>query len=170
MSDEEAPGRTDPKEREDAQVAIYQGAHAPVLISNAPERRSGGPSFVYLATPYWHQREGVRRARAEAAKVITSTLIRRGCIVFCPIAYGLTLQEFHGPALKWKHDEWMAFDAPFISQCAYLLVAHVPGWRRSHGVALEVSYAEKHKVPILQLSGREVAGMIGQSLFNQCDP
>jgi hypothetical protein len=98
-------------------------------------------SFYYLATPYTKYPHGHEAAAKEAAR-IAGELLRRGMIVYSPIAHS------HQLAVEAKLPEtgfayWMAADAPFMAAADRLIVATMDGWRDSVGVAHEAMFFDR---------------------------
>lgn len=102
-----------------------------------PVARYVNQSFIYLATPYRAHPKGRRRAYEDACR-LTCRLMRWGVKVFCPIAHA------HGPSEYGldpiDHQFWMRFDKPFMDAASLLLVAKLPGWENSSGIAEEMDY------------------------------
>jgi len=98
--------------------------------------------MTYLASPYSHRSPAVREARFRAACRAAADLMRRGTVVFCPIAHShpiaavMTRQGLFEPALD--PELWKRQDAPYLGFCDRMIVLCLPGWHLSRGVLGEI--------------------------------
>lgn len=109
---------------------------------------TNGP-LCYLATPYSKFERGIEAAFEEAAR-ITAALIRSGVKVYSPIVH------CHPPSViggidPLDHTIWIPFDEAMMDAAPVLIVAHMPGWAESFGVAHEIAFFEKRGKPIFDL-------------------
>ena len=102
--------------------------------------------FYYLATPYSRYPCGQEAAYFEASRA-AAHLMKRGVIVFCPIAHSHSLAVLGGidPA---NHDIWIPADQPFMDHAKGLIVAKMLTWQTSHGVRVEIDTFEAAGKPI----------------------
>lgn len=105
-------------------------------------------SYWYLATPYTQYPDGLDAAH-EAACEIAASLIKRGLVVFCPIAHTHPISQYGFDPLD--SDLWLAQDRPVFEGAAGIIVAKLPGWKQSRGIAKEVRWAQEAGKPILYL-------------------
>jgi len=122
-------------------------------------------SFWYLATPYAHPSDLVREARAEAAGRIVAHYLLRGLPVFSPIAHG---HAFHPHLSSWGHNDWLEYDRHFLEVSCGLMVAELPGWVESKGMAWEIEWAEQHKHPVVHLVEGLLASFLPSRLLEGC--
>ena len=106
-------------------------------------------SFHYLATPYTKYHAGLEAAFLEACK-ITARLAKEGLIAYSPIVHTHPIAT-HGGIDPVDHKFWMKFDEPMMAAAGALLVAHMSGWNKSKGIAMEVDYFERQGKPIYDL-------------------
>jgi len=106
--------------------------------------------IYYLATPYSLYPEGLERAFVEASR-IAGILMKRGLVVFCPIAHTHPI-SIYGEIEKVDHDFWLNQDIALLDRTDALLVVKMPGWDKSHGVRVEIDHAEKTGKPVSYLS------------------
>jgi len=92
--------------------------------------------YWYLATPYTISPRGMFWAFMDASRV-AALLIMRGVDVYCPVAHGHPI-ETYGDLGKTDHDFWMDVNDPFVKTAGGLLVAQLPGWKDSRGIAAEI--------------------------------
>lgn len=96
--------------------------------------------MIYLASPYSHTDENVRRRRFEAACRAAAFLMEQGHVVFSPIAHSHPVEqnmaEIHDTA--W----WMRQDLAFMESCERMLILTLAGWDISKGVKLEREWFE----------------------------
>lgn len=104
----------------------------------------------YLATPYTDYCQG-RTAAFQHAAEAAAALLRRGLLVYSPIAHSHPIAE-HGRLDPCDQHLWMALDLEMLDRCNSLLVVQMPGWNESAGVAAEIAHAEATEKPISYLS------------------
>lgn len=106
-------------------------------------------TLAYLATPYTKYPAGPKSAHAAAASV-AAKLITTGMAVFSPIAHA------HPIALQGGFDLfdatlWAPLYQRMLAHCDVLIVAHLPSWENSKGVAEEIKFFERAAKPIFDL-------------------
>jgi len=110
--------------------------------------------MIYLASPYSHPDAAVRQQRFESACRAAAELIRRGHVVFSPIAHSHGIAQ-HGLPVDW--DFWEAQDRRLLAACDELWVLTLDGWRESRGVQAEIAIARAAGKPVRFVSEAEVA-------------
>jgi hypothetical protein len=90
---------------------------------------------IYIAGPYTHPYQEVRANREHQLTNAAATVAKHGHIVYSPITHSAPLTR---RGLNLTHDEWMAFDKPFMELCDVLLVVTLDGWEQSKGVWHEI--------------------------------
>ena len=133
---------------------MNHGETAPDLetfLEGAGERSEKG--FKYVASPYWHREEQVRRARARAAMAAVMELIGRDIKAFSPVVYSAVIQE--GSGFR-PPEGWYAFDLNFLAQASGMIILEIPGWKESRGVLIETAYAQGRGMPIEKVKWEEV--------------
>ena len=119
-------------------------------------RRLPAERLIYLATPYSLYAGGLDAA-AEAAAGIAGVLIASGARVFSPIAH------FHAVARARRDLDprdgafWARQNLPFVDAATGLVVALIPGWAESIGVAEEIDAFTRAGKPIWKIPFREAA-------------
>ena len=106
-------------------------------------------SLAYLATPYSKYPDGLERAFVMASK-LAGLLIHAGVKIYSPIAHCHPV-AIHGGLNPLDHDLWMRLDKAMMEACGALIVAHMPGWRESKGIAIEIDFFEGACRPIFDL-------------------
>lgn len=106
--------------------------------------------LCYLATPYTKYEPGIERAFTDAAR-LAGHLLRSGLRVFSPIVHG------HPIAIIGKIDPrdltiWLPFNTLMVKAADVLIVAHLPGWDASTGVAEEIEAFGASGRPIYDLN------------------
>lgn len=95
-------------------------------------------NLIYLATPYTNYPRGLDGAFIDASR-IAGRLIQDGHAVFSPICHSHPIAKFGGiDAID--HDLWMRIDRVMWDRCDELLVAKLPGWDQSRGIAKEIEH------------------------------
>ena len=121
------------------------------FLEDAGEQSQKG--FKYIASPYWHTDERVRKARARAAMTAVMKLIGQGIKAFSPVVYSAVIQEESGFR---PPEGWYAFDLNFLAQASGMILLEIPGWRESRGVLIETAYAQGRGIPIEKVRWEEV--------------
>ena len=70
----------------------------------------------------------------------------RGLIVFSPIAHTHPIAERCDLPRGW--DYWKHFDEEFIGASEKVVVAMMPGWEQSKGIAGEIRIAKEKGIPV----------------------
>ena len=96
--------------------------------------------MIYLATPYSHPSQEVQSMRFRAACVAAGNLIRKGEVVFSPIAATHPIKKLVGLEGSWE--QWQYYDTEIISRCVALYVLQIEGWKESKGVRAEIETAK----------------------------
>jgi len=92
----------------------------------------------YLATVYTKHPKGIEKAFEEAAGLV-ARLLRRGIISYSAIAHTHPV-AIHGNIDPLDHSIWLDFDQAMMDRCDVLLVANMPGWQESKGIAFETNW------------------------------
>lgn len=104
----------------------------------------------YLGTPYTNFEYGLETAFREACR-LSARLAETGARIFSPICHCHPIAIYGGLDPR-AHEFWMAFDGPMMRRCDNLIVAHMPGWDKSSGIAKEVEYFHHAGKPIFDLA------------------
>lgn len=102
--------------------------------------------MIYVSSPYSHPDIGVRTARFEAACAYTLDLMKRGEMVYSPIAYSHQFEAYLG--FMEGHKYWMPFDLRMLGQCSEMHVLKLLGWQNSVGVRLETEHCATLRIPV----------------------
>lgn len=100
--------------------------------------------LIYLASPYSHPSEAVRRFRYLQARRFTVVHLAKGVAIFSPIVYGYDMETQIGVAFE----PWAALNDTMIQSSSEFWVLLIDGWKKSRGVAHEVALAQKLQLPI----------------------
>ena len=104
--------------------------------------------MIYLASPYTHPDTVVRQQRFEAVCRAAAELMRRGEIVFSPIAHSHPIAAFGLPT-HWEF--WETVDREHLKRCNELVVLMLDGWKTSRGVQAEIRMAAELGKPVRYL-------------------
>lgn len=107
--------------------------------------------MIYLASPYWHVDPAIRFQRRYAACKATAELMKKGLIVYCPIAHNTAVASA-GIKLPEGWDFWSKIDLHMLNLAEQLYVCTIPGWETSAGVAAEIHHATAIGIPICHYS------------------
>ena len=102
--------------------------------------------MIYLASPYSHLDRTVEAIRFGEVCRIAGVLMARGLIVFSPIAHNRPIAERCDLPRGW--DYWKHFDEEFIDASEKVIVAMMPGWEQSKGIAGEIRIAKEKGIPV----------------------
>lgn len=97
-------------------------------------------SLYYLATPYQSHPEGMTEAYKVAA-ITAARMIERGVMVYSPIAHGHPIATLGG--LGRGSDVWGGINDAVMTACLGVVIAEMPGWDKSPGIADERDLAER---------------------------
>jgi nucleoside 2-deoxyribosyltransferase len=100
----------------------------------------------YLATPYTLYPGGIEEAFRAAAR-IAAQMIRDGDWVFSPICHSHPIATI-GNLDALSHELWMQQDQAMMDRADELVVAMLPGWDESRGIAHEIAYFEAQGKPV----------------------
>lgn len=104
---------------------------------------------LYLASPYSHKSAFVRLDRFNAVCLVAGDLMNHGYIVFSPIAHSHPIALQCDLPLGWEF--WQKFDHAFIEWADAVVVAMIPGWQESKGVAAEIAIAQEMGKEVIYL-------------------
>jgi hypothetical protein len=103
--------------------------------------------YIYLASPYTSDDKFVQIARYRAALRASAELMKHGEIVFCPVAYGHSVEDKLRQNFPW--DYWLRWSKAMLAPAKSLYILTLPGWESSKGLAAEVRMAHDLEIPIL---------------------
>lgn len=109
----------------------------------------GLQGFVYLATPYRLHPFGLSCAAYDARRHV-GYLIREGFSVFSPIAHSHDVARACGLDPT-DNDLWIKQFAPLMEAAAALVIAKIPSWDVSDGVAKEAAYFQAAGKPVVEM-------------------
>ncbi len=97
--------------------------------------------MIYLASPYGDPSPAVRGSRYIAASIAAAELMKRGYVVFSPIAHSHSIALAGDLPTAW--DYWEKINRKFLAVCDCVLVLRLVGWKQSTDVAAEIAIANK---------------------------
>ena len=108
-----------------------------------------GYPLVYLGTPYTKYPGGIEKAFVDACW-LTAELLRLGLRVYSPIAHTHPV-AIHGQIDPLDLDIWLPFDAAMMAKADAMIVAMMPGFGTSRGVAHEIDVFKTAGKPVFHL-------------------
>ena len=111
----------------------------------------------YLACPYTHPDEKIKKMRHLLVNRIALECHKRGKLVYSPLTHNLPLIQLSRKENSW--DDWGLFDKSMLERCDELLVIQAPGWEQSKGVAAEIAHAKEFNIPIEMINPKEYFGL-----------
>jgi hypothetical protein len=125
-------------------------------MEKTPEERLPGAlkllqamsGYVYLGSPYSKYEAG-HDAAARVVADAAASLMRRGLVIYSPIAHGHAVAA-HGLPLDWAF--WKAQCQPLIDGATALVVLTMDGWQESVGLQYEIGEFVRTGRPILHVS------------------
>lgn len=136
----------DRSERAGGAAATSPGGAA-VSAQIAAELQQG--PLTYLATPYTDYPHGIDQAFQDAAQ-LGGRLLLAGVNVYSPISHCHPL-ALYGEINPRDRGVWLPFNRTMLQLAGVLLVAHLPSWQRSIGMAAEVEAFAESERPIYDL-------------------
>jgi hypothetical protein len=106
--------------------------------------------LAYLATPYAKYPDGLDAAFKEACILAGRLLREEGIFCYSPIAHSHPIALYCGFDPR-DYSIWLPFNEKMLAVCNVLIVAHMPTWELSKGIAYEVEYYQAAKKPIFDL-------------------
>jgi hypothetical protein len=106
-------------------------------------------TLAYLGTPYTRYDAGLNAAFYDACR-LTARLLATGIKCFSPIVHGHAIST-HGNLDPLDLRIWYPFNDLMMDRCDVLIVAHLPGWTESDGIAYEIKTFERCCKPIFDL-------------------
>lgn len=106
-------------------------------------------TLSYLATPYTKFQPDLDAAYRAAAK-LCGRLLDAGVTAYSPIAHSHSL-ALHAGLDPLDEPMWYAHNLLLMARCDSLIVAHLPGWDDSKGVAFEIAHFRLRGDPIFDL-------------------
>lgn len=101
--------------------------------------------MIYLASPYSDPNPEVKEQRFNDVCRAAAELMRRGILIFSPIAHTHPIANFGLPS-GWEF--WRQFDYHHIETSEQVWVLTLPGWADSVGVSAEVEIAKELGKPV----------------------
>jgi len=101
---------------------------------------------VYLASPYDHEDEAVRKERFEIASKAAAIMMKHGYIVHSPIAHNHPINKFISPPRGYEF--WLEQDFAWLDACDEVWVLSLNGWKDSYGIKEEVYRALLKRIPV----------------------
>lgn len=109
--------------------------------------------YFYLGTPYSRYPGGIEAGFLAACRA-TAALIRAGVPVYSPIAHTHPV-ALAGGMDPLDHSIWLPADRPMMDAAHGLIVAMLPTWAESRGLAHEIEVFEAAGKPIVYLAAEE---------------
>ena len=120
---------------------------------SAPLQSAG--KLYYLASAYTHYPEGLDKAAEHAAAIVADLLVI-GIHTFSPIVHGHPVSTV-GQLDHLDLDLWYPFNETMMARCDVLIVAHLPGWETSKGIAHEIAFFNEMRKPIFDLDPKTLS-------------
>lgn len=95
---------------------------------------------IYLASPYSHEVPSIQESRFIMACVATGKLLKKGYLVYSPIAACHSIAA-HTDLPK-TFSFWEEYDTSFIQWCDEVWVLKLHDWEKSIGVKAEIAIAQ----------------------------
>ena len=106
--------------------------------------------LCYLASPYSKYPSGHVQAFIDVSR-IAAELMRAGIKVYSPICHSHPIATF-GHIDPLAHAICLPFEERFMEIATVLIVARMPGWAESFGIAHEIEFFERRDRPIYDLN------------------
>lgn len=97
--------------------------------------------FAHPCSVPGERREVYEQANFQLQCYRAGELIRRGYIIYAPLAMTIPIQRAHPALAKMEYEEawklWIAFDQAIIRHCSFVGIILAPGWEESRGCRAE---------------------------------
>lgn len=110
--------------------------------------------IIFLASPYSHPNPIVQRQRFQDVCRVAGALIRKGHIIYSPIAHSHPIATF--ARLETDAASWKRANDAFLAVSSELWVLELDGWEDSEGVANEIADADRQRKMIRYLKLEDV--------------
>ncbi len=107
-------------------------------------------NLTYLAVPYSHDDESIRKARFERVSKVGAWLMLHGHIVYSPISHCHPMARYDLPG-GWQF--WKHYDVAFMEYSRLFVILPLEGWRSSVGLGAERQEAKHLDLPIMYVQG-----------------
>lgn len=112
-------------------------------------------SFIYLATPYSHPLESVRKSRYEAAMDAVHLISQHQIPVYSPIVHWhIVGARFQLPG---DHEFWSVQDRGMMQGCREAWVLAISGWHESKGIKAEIEFLRRLEKQVAVLNFESLA-------------
>lgn len=112
--------------------------------------------YWYVATPYSKWIHGLEDANMVAQK-LTARLLEKFVPCYSPISHTHGIATYVTQVDKRDHKFWLDADKPLFDAAYGLLIADLPGWRDSLGVALEIKWCKEARKPYWLLDPKDLS-------------
>lgn len=103
---------------------------------------------IYLASPYTSPDSGIRRLRYKFACTVAAEIMKKGDLVFSPIAHSHVLAENY--QLPHDFNFWQSWCLSFLRHWAtHFCILDIPGWQESKGIMAEKKLADELGLPVV---------------------
>lgn len=109
--------------------------------------------MIYLASPYTDPDPKVQEGRFTAVCKVTAHYMKKGFMIFSPIAHCHPVASFGLPG-HWEY--WQQYDEEMISICDQLWVLQLPGWKESKGIEAEILLAHRYDLKIKMIDPERI--------------
>ena len=123
---------------------------------------SNRPPLIYLAAPYSHPDQNVRKLRVHCTKTAAAEMVKAGHVVFAPTVYTDELDHYEPP------QGWYEFDLAILSRCDELVILPLEGWEDSKGIKMEIALARTMGISVTFMHGFSPVTIV-QKFFDKLD-
>jgi len=102
--------------------------------------------MIYVASPYTSDEEHIRNARYGIVLHYVRNRMLTGEVLFSPIVYGH--QFVAGNSAVVPASFWRNFNFHMLRNSNSMRVLRMPGWYNSAGIAEEIEYCVKYRIPV----------------------
>jgi len=113
--------------------------------------------LIYLASPYSHPDRQIQERRFQAVCQQAAEMMRRGELVFSPIAHTHPIAAYDLPG-DWAF--WRRYDRAMLERCDELVVLQLYGWEESIGVQAEIAIAKELNLPVRFIRPKNCPGVL----------
>lgn len=119
--------------------------------------------FIYLASPYWHEREVIRLQRVNLVRKAAAELMEKGYVIYSPICHCVDIAKHLSAANRHSHEFWMKQDLPILAQADSLWILMLEDWQQSRGLQAEIHFATDNSIPAVFTTGEAIANFANRT-------
>lgn len=107
-------------------------------------------AYIYLASPYSDPSELVRHKRYLEVAEVVAQYLRKSLHVYSPIVHCHEIAKRFSLPKDFKF--WSEYNYAMLERASGIHVLKIAGWEDSKGIAAEVKFAMRNKIPLTMIA------------------